>query len=275
MEPLLEWQGLGLWYEKNRPALEDVSITLHAGERVAVLGANGAGKSTFFLCCNGVLQPQRGKLFYKGQPVDLEKSQEKRQLRRRVGIVFQEADEQIIGSTVRGEVSFGPLNLGLSHGEAAQATDAALAVMGLQELAQRAPQYLSGGEKKRVTIADVLAMEPQLILLDEPAASLDPAGAQSLENTLADLSRRGMGLVVSTHDVDFAYRWAQRCLVFCQGKLIAQGDPQEIFEQEDLLQRASLRQPLLYRVAKALGIPKEEGWPRSIEEFEQRAGELQ
>lgn len=265
---LLEAKGLCYSYEPGRLALDRVSVRFQAGERVAVLGGNGAGKSTFFLCCNGVLRPECGGIEYRGAPVDLHKKRERMALRRRVGIVFQEPDNQIIAATVRGEVSFGPLNLGQDAEEAARHTDEAMAQMGLEAFADRAPQYLSGGEKKRVTIADVLAMEPEIILFDEPAASLDPMGAAQLEETLTELSRRGMTLVVSTHDVDFAYRWAQRCLVFCDGGILADGPPEEIFGRQEVVDRACLRRPLLYRVAQALGLPRKRGWPKSIEAFE-------
>lgn len=267
-EVLLEARDLCYSYEPGRPALNHVTAAFRAGERVAVLGGNGAGKSTFFLCCNGVLHPDSGHIAYRGAPVDPHKKRERMALRRRVGIVFQEPENQIIASTVRGEVSFGPLNLGQSRQEAARHTDEALALMGLEDFAERAPQYLSGGEKKRVTIADVLAMEPEILLFDEPAASLDPAGALQLEDTLLELSRRGMTLVVSTHDVDFAYRWAQRCLVFCGGGILADDTPEAIFSREEVIEKASLRQPLLYRAARALDLPRQGGWPRSIEAFE-------
>lgn len=266
---LLEAKDLCYSYEPGRLALDHVSVRFQAGERVAVLGGNGAGKSTFFLCCNGVLHPEGGRIEYRGTPVDAHKKRDRMALRRRVGIVFQEPDNQIIASTVRGEVSFGPLNLGQTDEEAARHTDEAMAQMGLEAFADRPPQYLSGGEKKRVTIADVLAMEPEIILFDEPAASLDPAGAMQLEETLLELSRRGMTLVVSTHDVDFAYRWAQRCLVFCEGGILADGAPEEIFGRKEVIERANLRQPMLYRVARVLDLPRQGGWPKSIEAFEE------
>ena len=270
-EILLEAQQLCYHYEEGRLALDHVSAAIHRGERLAVLGSNGAGKSTFFLCCNGVLRPQ-GRLLYRGRPVDVARKKDRMELRRRVGIVFQEPDNQIIAPTVRAEISFGPLNLGLGEEQAGRQTDRAMEAMELTAYAQRAPQYLSGGEKKRVTIADVLAMEPEIILLDEPAASLDPAGAAQLEQTLDVLHRQGIALVVSTHDVDFAYLWAQRCLVFCGGRILAEGPLEAIFDRPEVVEQARLRQPTLYRVAKALGLPKEEGWPKGIEELEQRLG---
>ena len=145
-EILLEAQQLCYHYEEGRLALDHVSAAIHRGERLAVLGSNGAGKSTFFLCCNGVLRPQ-GRLLYRGRPVDVARKKDRMELRRRVGIVFQEPDNQIIAPTVRAEISFGPLNLGLGEEQAGRQTDRAMEAMELTAYAQRAPQYLSGGEK--------------------------------------------------------------------------------------------------------------------------------
>ena len=171
-EVLLELQGIGYDYDSREKALDGVSLTIRKGERIAVLGGNGAGKSTLFLLCNGVLSPSRGKLFSKGREIAANKK-DRLFLRQGTGIVFQEADSQIIAPTVEGEVSFGPLNLGLDKEEATRRVGDALSCMGLEDFRHRPPHYLSGGEKKRVCIADVLAMKPELMLLDEPEASLD------------------------------------------------------------------------------------------------------
>ena len=267
MEELLRFEHVSFAYEdgpESRLALEDCSVSLHAGERVAVLGSNGAGKSTFFLLANGVLRPKQGTVFFRGEPVG-GKRRELNRLRRGVGLVFQDPDVQILGGTVEEEISFGPMNLGLPREEVRRRVDRAIERMHLGDLRQRAPQYLSGGEKKRVSIADALAMEPELLLMDEPAASLDPENCRVLEETLEMLSRQGLALAVATHDVDFAWRWAQRVLVFRDGRLAADLEPEALFADRALLAACHLAQPVLFRASEAAGI-----WPprRTIEDFE-------
>ena len=268
MEELLRFEHVSFAYEdgaEQRLALKDCSVSIGAGERVAVLGSNGAGKSTFFLLSNGVLCPKEGTVFFPGEPVG-RKKQELNRLRRGVGLVFQDPDVQILGGTVEEEISFGPMNLGLSREEVRRRVDGAVERMHLEDLRQRAPQYLSGGEKKRVSIADALAMEPELLLMDEPAASLDPENCRILEETLDMLGEQGLALAVATHDVDFAWRWAQRILVFQHGCLAADRTPEEIFSDTALLDTCHLAQPMLFRAARAMGIRP---LPRTMEDFEQ------
>ena len=200
-QPVLQAKDLYFSYDGKVNALDGVSLDIHAGERIAVLGPNGAGKSTFFLCLNGVLAPARGEIVLDGRPVD---KKGRKRLCERAGIVFQNADDQIIASTVAAEVSFGPMNLRLPKDEVARRVDHALDYMDLQAFRARPPHELSGGEKKRVTIADILAMESEVILFDEPAASLDPAGEERLEGVLGRLSAGGRTLVISTHDMDLS-----------------------------------------------------------------------
>ena len=218
---MLEFQEVSFQYEtgdSDHEALSPLSVTLREGERVAVLGSNGAGKSTFFLLANGVLRPHSGTIRLDGEPVG-RRSRDLLRLRRAVGLVFQDPDVQFLAGTVEEEISFGPMNLGLPPDEIRRRVDAAIECLGLDGYRERGPQELSGGEKGRVAIADVLAMEPRLLLLDEPASSLDPAGRALLEQTLGALHEKGMALAVATHDVDFAWRWADRALVFHQGRL--------------------------------------------------------
>ncbi len=249
-EPIIHFENVSYAYHDGPIAVDSLSVSIQKGERVAVLGRNGAGKSTFFLLCNGVLEPDTGAIFCAGKAVT-RKKQDLLELRRRVGIVFQEAENQILAVTVEGEVSFGPLNLGLPLPEVERRTADALASMGLDGYAQRSPQYLSGGEKKRVTIADILAMEPDAILLDEPTASLDPENVTRLEEILDRLTQAGIALLVSTHDVDFAARFARRGLVFTKGKLAKDASMEEIFADDLLLEQAGLRKPWLWQAAEA------------------------
>ena len=262
---MLEFQEVSFQYETgdgDHEALSPLSVTLREGERVAVLGSNGAGKSTFFLLANGVLRPHSGTIRLDGDPVG-RRSRDLLRLRRAVGLVFQDPDVQFLAGTVEEEISFGPMNLGLPPDEIRRRVDAAIECLGLDGYRERGPQELSGGEKGRVAIADVLAMEPRLLLLDEPASSLDPAGRALLEQTLGALHEKGMALAVATHDVDFAWRWADRALVFHQGRLERDAAPADIFADTALLARCGMEQPLLWRAAAALGVPP----PKHPEEF--------
>lgn len=265
MKELLRFEQVSYHYDGGgeREALFPLSVRLFAGEKIAVLGNNGAGKSTFFLLANGVLSPRSGVILLDGEPVG-KKEKQRMQLRRSVGLVFQDPDVQLLAGTVEEEVSFGPMNLGLPEQEVRRRVDMALESLGLADYRGRGPQYLSGGEKRRVAIADVLAMEPRIMLLDEPSSNLDPAGRRMLEDTLELLHQRGMTLAVATHDVDFAWRWADRVLVFHNGRLERDASPEAVFAQEALLAGCGLEQPLLWKVAGALKIPV----PKRPEELE-------
>ena len=270
MKEILRLIGVNYRYEDIYPALIDVCVTINEGERIAVLGGNGAGKSTFFLCCNGVLRPQSGKLFLRGQEITYSK-RDLLKLRQTVGLVFQEPDNQIIAGSVESEVSFGPMNLYLKQDEVIMHVTSALKQMNLDGYEDRAPQYLSGGEKKRVTIADILAMKPDIMLLDEPTASLDPENVDMLERTLDELCKSGITTVVSTHDVDFAYRFADRGIVFSGGAVIADDSIDKIFASKTVLSQAGLQKPLLYEATELIekrfnkNISKQR--PKNIDEF--------
>ena len=268
-QPVLQVRDLRFSYDGKGQALGGVSLDIRAGERIAVLGPNGAGKSTFFLCLNGVLTPGSGEILLDGKPVG---KKERKRLCERVGIVFQNADDQIIASTVAAEVSFGPMNLRLPKEEVVRRVDHALDYMDLQAFRARPPHELSGGEKKRVTIADILAMESEVILFDGPAASLDPAGEERLEGVLGRLSAGGRTLVISTHDMDFAFRWATRAVVFAGGKVIADGVPDAVFRDAETLLRAHLKPPALLEVfdmLRARGlVPADAVCPRTAEGLE-------
>lgn len=247
-EVLLQVKGLSFSYGEE-PVLKDVNLIIRRGERIAVMGSNGAGKSTFFLNLNGVLKPDSGEILLSGTKIG---KKELNLLRKKVGFVFQDADSQIIAANVRAEISFGPMNLGLERSEVIRRVDAAISYLGLEELQQRAPHYLSGGEKKQVSIADILAMEPDLLIFDEPMAALDPMNAQRVEDILNQLHEDGKTLLIATHDVDFAWRFADKILVFCDGMLIGDGTPAEIFAQKEMMERAHLKKPSIMEVWDAL-----------------------
>lgn len=271
--PMLQAVGLTYCYGEH-PALTDVNVSIFSGERIAVMGSNGAGKSTFFLNLNGVLPPTGGELYLEGKKIG---KKELVCLREKVGFVFQDADSQMLASNVMEEISFGPMNLGLEQLEVKRRVQEAAACMELEELLQRAPHHLSGGEKKRVSIADILAMEPKLLIFDEPMASLDPVNAQKTEEIFERLHQQGKTLMIATHDMDFAYRFASRILVFSKGRLLADGVPEDIFLQKEIMEEAHLKPPaawMLWRALEEAGIAPKEGKyaarPRTAEEIVRR-----
>lgn len=272
---LMKIEDLHYAYSEEKAALNGIDLEIYEGERIAVLGSNGAGKSTFFLNINGVLRPEHGAIYYRDKKITYKKS-DLNELRKNVGIVFQDADNQIIASTVLGEVSFGPMNLKLPKDEVIKRVDEALEYMNLTEFKNRPPHYLSGGEKKRVSIADIIAMQSEMIIFDEPTAALDPHNAQMLEGVLSNLADEGKTLLISTHDVDFAYRWAERILVFDNGEIIADGKPIEIFKSDEILKKANLKRPMLldiYEMLVSKGLlPNQAAYPTNINEFKEILG---
>ncbi len=190
--------------------------------------------------------------------------------------MFQDADNQIIASSVKAEVSFGPMNLKLPREEVVRRVNMAMEYMNITEYGDRPPHYLSGGEKKRVAIADIIAMEPDVIIFDEPTAALDPLNAAMLEEVLEKLSAEQKTLLISTHDVDFAYRWAKRVLVFCDGQIIADGTPLSVFQNDEVVKKASLARPMMLDVYQELvgsGLLADEGvYPRDMREFRELVG---
>ncbi|MGN0294342.1 MAG: energy-coupling factor ABC transporter ATP-binding protein [Lachnospiraceae bacterium] len=250
-EEIIRTEHLSYLYDDDKAALNDINVSIRKGEKIAVIGSNGAGKSTFFLNLNGVLTSTEGTIFFHGKPIG-RKNRDLNELRKKIGIVFQDADNQIIASTVMAEVSFGPMNMGLSREEVSRRVDEALEYMNISEFKSRPAHYLSGGEKKRVSIADIIAMKPEVIIFDEPTASLDPVNSDMFEEVLGRLESEGTTLLVSTHDVNFAYRWAERVLVFCNGQIIADGTPALIFRQEEILKQANLKKPILLDVCEIL-----------------------
>ena len=267
-EKILELKNISFSYDGGEKAIDDVSVSIYAGERIAVLGANGAGKSTFFLHLNGVRQCNSGSIILDGEVIDNKKK--RKLLQQNIGIVFQDTDSQLIASTVKAEVAFGPMNMELSKDQVEKYTMDAIEEMKLLDYIERPPHYLSGGEKKRVGIADILAMKPRIIVFDEPTAARDPISAQMLEETLELMENEAKTILLSTHDVDFAYRFAQRVLVFCDGKIIADDTPEKIFDDEELLRRTNLKKPVIletYELLLEKGLIKKEIVPKTLDQL--------
>lgn len=239
--PLVEARGLRFAYPDGTPALDGVSFRVHAGESVAVVGANGAGKSTLLLALNGLVTPSAGEARIGEVPVT---PATRAQIHRTVGYVFQDADDQLFMATVREDVAFGPLNLGLAAAEVEARVQAALETVGAAHLAGRAPYRLSGGEKRAVAIAGVLAMQPSVLLLDEPSAGLDPASRRRLITLLNSFSHTKL---VATHDLDLVLDTCSRVLVMRDGRIEADGTAAAVFSDAALLARCHLEPPLGWR----------------------------
>lgn len=244
VEFVFELENVAYSYAEGTVALRDVSLVVRPGERVAVLGANGSGKSTLLKLLDGLYFPTAGSVRAFGLPLSerlLADDAYAFAFRRRVGLVFQDADVQLFSPSVWDEVAFGPLQLGLSQAEVRARVEETLALLGIERLGDRPPYRLSGGEKRKVCLAAVLAIRPEVLLLDEPTAGLDPRSRCALVDFVADLHAAGHTIITATHDLDILDEIADRALVFGEEKrLVAQGTPAEVLADEDLLLRANL-----------------------------------
>ena len=231
-------------------ALNGIDFCVKPGERIVLLGANGAGKSTLFKHLNGILKPTSGEVIIKGQSIDKTNIKD---VRRTVGVVFQDPDDQIFSPTVAQDVAFGPMNLGLSEKEIERRVKRALEMVRLTGYEDRAPHHLSGGEKKRVAIAGILAMKPEVLILDEPTTGLDPGAAARLMRMIMEMNRNlGITMIIATHEVDLVPAFAQRICVLSTGKIIGEGTPAEIFSRPDLIAKTHLRLPLVAQLMEQL-----------------------
>jgi cobalt/nickel transport system ATP-binding protein len=249
-EHILTLQNVSYRYPDGTPALDDCSLRVRRGSRTAVLGTNGAGKTTLFLHLNGILRPSAGQVLFSGTPLDYSRVGMRR-LRSLVGLVFQNPDNQLFSASVREDVSFGPMNMGLEVGEVRKRVEESLLAVGMAESADKPVHNLSYGQKKRVCIAGVLAMKPEILVLDEPMAGLDAAMQEELLVVLDRLHAAGMTIIVATHDLDFAYGWADDSIVMAAGRLLAEGPPTEILLRDEV-QSALGGAPLVAEITRRL-----------------------
>ncbi len=225
-------------YPSGQLALAGIDLVVSEGESLALVGPNGAGKTTLFLCLSGVLRPQAGRALVLG--LDPAIAAERRQVPARLGIIFQNSDDQLFSATVLDDVAFGPLNLGLPEAEVRLRVQKALGQVGMDQLSERVPSQLSGGEKRRVALAGVLAMRPEVLLLDEPSIHLDPRGRRELIQLINALQNTK---IVASHDLEFILATCHRVALLDRGRIVADGPARRILADRELMERHGLEVP--------------------------------
>ena len=265
--PLLRAEGLTYIYSQGTPfqktAVSNASLDIEAGELVGVIGHTGSGKSTFVQHLNGLLKPMSGTVYFEGRDIHADKAL-LRQLRFRVGLVFQYPEYQLFEETVYADIAFGPRNMGLEEAEVRERVHEAAAFVGLDgAVFDSSPLDHSGGQKRRIALAGVIAMRPQLLILDEPTAGLDPAGRESILGNILDYRERtGAAVLLVSHSMDDVARLADRLVVFNRGAVAMSGTPAEVFKRAAELKQMGLAVPAATELALALrerGVPIPEG----------------
>jgi cobalt/nickel transport system ATP-binding protein len=275
--PIFELDNISYIYSRKHVALDGIDLRVCEGEMVALLGANGCGKSTLLKVLDGLYTPTGGHLRVFGNDIENVESdlEETHRFHKRIGLVFQDPDVQLFSPTVGDDVAFGPLQLGLPLGEVRARVENALRQMGIERLRDRAPFELSGGEKKRAAIASVLSLDPDVILLDEPTASLDPRTKWILVNMIVELGRQGKTIITATHELDIVPIIARRVVVLGENrKVLADGTPERVLGDDHLLIEANLIHEHLHRHAPVEHAHGHEVGAHHGEEAEARESEL-
>lgn len=257
MENIIDVEHIAYRYTEDHPwVLTDVSFSVSQGEWLAIIGHNGSGKSTLAKCLNGLIVPQKGTVRVGGY--DTKDESAIWEIRRRVGMVFQNPDNQFVGATVQDDVAFGMENHGVPRDEMIRRLKRALKLVQMDQFADRQPHRLSGGQKQRVAIAGIVALQPIIVILDEATSMLDPEGRREIIRTIRSLNREhGLTVISITHDLNEAMD-ADRILVMNQGKMIREGTPRDIFQRPDLLERIGLDLPFSIKLRNLL---REKGVP--------------
>ena len=248
---ILEARDVRYHYPRGPEAISGISFHIRRKEKIALVGPNGAGKSTLLTMFNGMIRPDSGIMLFDNQPIGYD-TKSLRMLRKRVGFVLQNPDRQIIAPTVYQDVAFGPANLGYTEDEIKKVVSLALLHVGLEGFERRPPHQLSGGEKKRVAIAGVLAMDPDVLVLDEPTSGLDPSGSEDIMELLDELNHEGKTIIISTHDVELAYPWADRAILILGGKILQEDIPEVAFGNPEYIRKAHLSSPTLLELHREL-----------------------
>jgi len=249
---LLEFDGVSYTYPCNRrPTIDNLTLKIQPHRRHAAIGRNGCGKTTFFRLANGLYRPQKGVIRWQGKPLKYDRKF-LNQLRQQVGLVFQNPEQQLVATTVEEDISYGLCNLGLSESEIARRVRQALLDFDLVNLSDAPINYLSLGQKKRVSIADVMVLPPQLLFLDEPTAYLDPYQVRNFHTLLNRIQEMGTTVVLATHNLDFVEAWADWIFVIDGGRVALEGTPETVFSQRQKLQDLGLGVPLVFDVMNGL-----------------------
>ena len=268
---VIEAQDVSYTYDgNNERALDGLNLKIRRGTKVAFMGGNGSGKSTFFLCLNGIRRPDTGKICIDGEAIEYTRKG-LLNVRGRVGIVFQEPDDQLFSASVYEEISFGILNLGADEETARREVESVIKELEITPFQDRPAHALSGGQKKQVAIADILVMHPEVMILDEPAAALDPKHTKKVQQIVDHLTEKGITVLMATHDIDYAYAWADEIILMHEGKVIRQGTPFEVCSDREALKAASLEVPAVLRMHERLKekglIPQDAAPPGNIDEL--------
>lgn len=268
---VIEAQDVSYTYDgNNERALDGLNLKIRRGTKVAFMGGNGSGKSTFFLCLNGIRRPDTGKICIDGKAIEYTRKG-LLEVRGRVGIVFQEPDDQLFSASVYEEISFGILNLGADEETARSEVESVIKELEITPFQDRPAHALSGGQKKQVAIADILVMHPEVMILDEPAAALDPKHTKKVQQIVDHLTEKGITVLMATHDIDYAYAWADEIILMHEGKVIRQGTPFDVCSDRAALKTASLEVPAVLRIHQRLKekglIPEDAVPPGSVDEL--------
>ena len=252
----LSTKNLSYTYPDGTHALKNINMEIYKGQKVAIMGPNGAGKSTLFSHFNGLTEPTSGHVEIDGKAIKYDRDT-LLEVRQKVGIVFQDPNDQLFAPTVKEDVAFGPMNLGLDYEEVERRVDEALTMVGMEQYKDKTPHHLSGGQQKRVAIAGIIAMRPEIMILDEPTAGLDPEGVEKVLNILDNLNNEGMSIVISSHDIEMVNEFAEKIFVLNEGEILESGDKHEIFSNKELLKKAHLKAPITTEILYNL---KERGY---------------
>lgn len=263
-------EGVSFRHHDNLPfVLKDVDLSIPENGRTAVLGANGAGKTTLFYSLTGVYKPSKGEVLYRGKPVEYTK-EGLTELRSEVAVVLQNPDEQMFSSTVEEDVAFGPMNIGVPRDEVGERIDRALRDVRMSDYRWSPLQQLSGGQRKRVAIAGALAVRPKVMIMDEPTAGLDPQSSMEVMELAERLHLEGVTVIISTHDVDLAYTWADGVRVLRHGHMIYGGDSEGFYEDIDNVLLSGLLRPSTFsmnREISSISGVDESPYPKTVSEY--------
>ena len=245
MKNIIELKNINFSYADKTEALKNININIEEGKTTVILGENGAGKSTLFTILNGIAKPSSGEYIFNGNKVNYSKK-ELYNIRKNIGIVFQEPDNQIFSSSVYDEIAFGVRNLGYNENEVKEFVNKSAVETGVTEFFDKPVHFLSYGQKKRVSIASILSMNPSVIIFDEPSACLDNKQTKRLCNIYENLNKKGITLIISTHDMDFAYKISKNAIVLHEGTVIFNGKTEDLFKNVEIVQKAGLKVPAIH-----------------------------